>query len=63
MGEMKIELKPDSRLVKHKPYQLNPRIHEKVKKEVDKILVARLIFPIEEVEWISPIVIQSKKDT
>jgi hypothetical protein len=63
MGEMKIESKPDSRPVKHRPYHLNPRIKEKVKKEVDKILAARLIFPIEEVEWISPIVIQSKKGT
>jgi len=63
MGEIKIELKPDSRPMKHKPYWLNPRIKEKVKKEVDKMLAARLIFPIEEVEWISPIVIHSKKGT
>jgi hypothetical protein len=34
---------------------------EKVKKEVDKILTAVLIFPIEEEEWISPIFIESKK--
>jgi hypothetical protein len=27
------------------------------------MLAARLIFPIEEVEWISPIVIHSKKGT
>jgi hypothetical protein len=32
MGEMKIELKPGSRPVKHKPYRLNHRIKEKVKK-------------------------------
>jgi len=38
MGEMKIELKPDSRPVKHIPYCLNPRIKEKVKKEVDNML-------------------------
>jgi hypothetical protein len=61
MGEMKIELKPSSRLVKHRPNYLNPRIKEKVKKEVDKMLATGLIFPIEEVEWIIPIVIQSKK--
>jgi hypothetical protein len=34
MGEMKIALKPDSKPVKHRPYCLNPRIKEKVKKEV-----------------------------
>jgi hypothetical protein len=60
---MKIELKPDSKLVKHRPYCLNPKIKEKVKKEVDKMLVVGLIFPIKEVEWIIPIVIQRKKDT
>jgi hypothetical protein len=63
MGEMKIELKPDSIHVKHRPYQLNPKMKEKVKKEVEKMLAVGFIFPIEEVEWISPIVIQSKKDT
>jgi len=60
---MKIKLKPDSRNVKHKPYRLNPKIKEKVKKELDKMLAAGLIFLIEEAEWVSPIVIQSKKDT
>jgi hypothetical protein len=40
MGEMKIELKPGSRYVKHRPYCLNPRIKEKVKKEVEKMLAA-----------------------
>jgi hypothetical protein len=41
MGEMKIELKPSSRPMKNGPiYLLNPRIKEKVKKEVDKIIVA-----------------------
>jgi hypothetical protein len=46
-GEIKIELKPDSRPVKHRLYRLNPRIKEKVKKEVDKMLAIGLIFPIE----------------
>jgi hypothetical protein len=54
---MKIELKPNSRPVKHKPYRINPRIKEKVQKEVDKIIVVGIIFPIEEAQWISPILI------
>ena len=54
MGEMKIELKPDSKPVKHRPYHLNPKIQEKVKKEVGKMFAARLIFPIEEAEWFIP---------
>ena len=36
---------------------------EKVKREIDKMLEAGLIFPVEEVEWVSPIVIQRKKGT
>jgi hypothetical protein len=63
MGEMKIELKLVSRPVKHIPYCLKPRIKENVKKEVDKMLGERLIFPIEEEKWIIPIVVQSKKGT
>jgi hypothetical protein len=62
MGKMKIELKPGSNPVRHRPYYLNPRVKEKVKKEIDKMLEAGLIFPVEEVEWVSLIVIQSKKD-
>lgn len=63
MEEMKINLKPSSKPVKHRPYDLNPKIKEKVKKEVDKILVTGLVFPIEEAKWVSPIVIYCKKDT
>jgi hypothetical protein len=63
MGEMKIELKPGSKPMRNRPYRLNPRVKEKVKKEIDKMLEARLIFAVEEEEWVSPIVIQSKKGT
>ena len=57
MGEMWIILKPDARPVKHRPYRLNPRVKEKVKVEIDKMLKFGLIFLVEEVEWVSPIVI------
>jgi hypothetical protein len=57
MGEMKIELKLGSKPVRHKPYHLNPRVKEKVKKEIDKMLEERIIFAVEEEEWVSPIVI------
>jgi hypothetical protein len=63
LGETKIEINPDSKLVKHRPYRPNPRVKEKVKKEIDKMLAAGLIFPLDEVEWINPIVIHSKKGT
>jgi hypothetical protein len=38
MGEMKIELKPISKNVRHRPYRLNPRVKEKVKREIEKML-------------------------
>ena len=60
---MKFDLRPDAKPVKHRPYRLNPRVKEKVKKEIDCMLAAVLIFAVEESEWISPIVIQSKKGT
>jgi hypothetical protein len=44
LGEMKIMLKPYAKPVKHRPYRLNPRVKEKVKKEIDKMLEAGLIF-------------------
>jgi len=40
IGEMKIVLKPDANPVKHRPYRLNPRVKEKVKKEIEKMLEA-----------------------
>jgi hypothetical protein len=60
---MKIELKPYAKLVKHRPYRLNPRFKEKVKKEIDRMLAAGLIFLVDEDEWISLIIIKSKKGT
>jgi hypothetical protein len=49
--------------MKHMSYHMNPRFKEKVKKEIDKMLASWLIFHVDEVKWISPIVIQSKKGT
>jgi DNA integrity scanning protein DisA with diadenylate cyclase activity len=37
MGEMKIELKFDSTM-NHRPYHLNPKVKEKVKREIKKFL-------------------------
>lgn len=56
---MKIMLKPNARLVKHRPYQLNPRVKDKVNRE----MVAGLIFLVDEVEWVSLILIYNKKDS
>jgi len=54
---MKITLKPDAKLVKKIPYCLNPKYKEKVRKELDKMMEARIIEPVEESNWVSPMVV------
>jgi hypothetical protein len=61
MGEMRIHLKPDAKPVKKIPYRLNSKYKEKVKIELDRMLEAGIIEPIEESEWISPMAVQDKK--
>ena len=61
LGVMRIPLKEDARLVKQRPYRLNPWHKEKVKDETDKKLAAGIIDPVEESEWVSPMVVQEKK--
>jgi hypothetical protein len=61
MGEIRIPMKPNARLVKHRPYRLNPKYKEKVKIDLDRILEVGIIKPIEESEWIIPMVVQEKK--
>jgi hypothetical protein len=61
MGEMRIPLKLDARQVKKRPYRLNPKYKEKVKIELDKMLEAGIIEPVEESWWIIPMMVQDKK--
>ena len=58
---MRIPLKEDARTVKQRPYRLNPRYKEKVKDEIDKMLAAGIIEPMEESECVSPMVVQENK--
>jgi hypothetical protein len=41
--------------------RLNPVYKKKVKVEIDRMLEVGIIEPIEEYEWISPIIVQEKK--
>jgi hypothetical protein len=50
MGEMRIPLNLDARPLKQRPYRLNPKYKEKVKIELDKMLEAGIIKPVEESE-------------
>jgi hypothetical protein len=61
MGEMRIPLKLGVNPVKQRPYKLNPKYKEKVKIDLDRMLEAGIIEPVEESEWISPMVVQDKK--
>jgi hypothetical protein len=61
MGEMKIPLNPYARRVKKRPYILNAKYKKKVKIKLDRMLEVGIIEPLEESEWISPMVVQDKK--
>ncbi len=51
-----------SALLKKIPYRLNSKYKEKVKAELDKMLEADIIEPVKESKWISPMVMQDKKN-
>jgi hypothetical protein len=61
MVEMKIPLRGDARPINQRPYRLNPKYTQKVKIELDRMLEVGIIEPVEESEWISPMVVQDKK--
>jgi len=61
IGEMKIPLKSEARLVRKRSYKLNPMYKNKLKVEIDQMLEAGIIEPIEESKWISPMVVQEKE--
>jgi len=61
LGVMKITLNLDLKHVKKRPYYLNPKYKERVHSELDKILAIGIIEPVEESDWVSPIVVQEKK--
>jgi len=61
LGVMNIMLKPNKKLVKQRPYRLNPKYKEKVHVELDKMLVVGIIEPVEESDWVSPMGVQEKK--
>ena len=54
MGEMKINIKPDVRPVKKRPYKLAHKYKEIVKKEIDNMLAAGIIYPIDQSKRASP---------
>jgi len=57
---MKITLNPNANQVKKRPYRLNLKYKDKVHLELEKILAAGIIEPMEESDWLSPMVVQDK---
>jgi len=55
---MNITLKPDAKPTKKRLYHLNPKYKEKVCLELDKMLAAGIIKPVEESDWVSLMVVQ-----
>jgi len=60
-GEIKIPLKPNMKTAKHILEILNPKYKEKVKEEIEKMLLARIIEIVDESVWIILMVIQDNK--
>ena len=50
LGVMCIMLKPDVCPIKQRPYRLNPKYKKKVKEEIDKMITASIIEPIEQLD-------------
>jgi len=57
LGEMTIPLKPNAKPVRRRPYRLNPCYKEKVRLEIQKMLDTGIIEPVEDSEWIGPMVV------
>jgi hypothetical protein len=61
LGEMKISLRDEARPIRQRPYILNPIYKQNVKAEIDRMLEAGIITHVDESEWVSPMVVQEKK--
>jgi len=62
MEQHKIELLLNAKLIRAKQGRWNPRYTTMVKEELDKLLEARFIKPVEITEWVSPVVLALKKN-
>nr|GEY75397.1 hypothetical protein [Tanacetum cinerariifolium] len=58
----KILMEEDFKLAVQHQRRVNPKIHEVIKKEVVKLLNARLIYPISDSPWVNPVHCVPKKD-
>lgn len=61
MGEMKIDLLPNAKLVMKRPYKLAHNYKDIVKKEIDNMLKVGIIYLVDQFEWAILMVVQTKK--
>ena len=61
LGEHHIDLIDGSVPVRQRQYRLNPKYSLMVKEEIDRLLEAGFIYPVNNSEWVSPIVVVPKK--
>jgi hypothetical protein len=62
MEQHKIQLLSNAKLVRTKQRRWNPRYIAVVKKELNKLLEAKFIRPLEIIEWIFHVVLVLKKN-
>ena len=58
----KIELVQNAKAVRQKSYRMNPKYAVVIKIELEKLLEAGFIRPVENTEWVSPISLATKKN-
>lgn len=61
MGEMKIQLLLDENPIKKRPYKLTHKYKDIVKKEINNMLKASIIYLDDQSKWAIPMVVQPKK--
>ena len=61
LGEHRIDLVEGAVPVRQRQYRLNPKYSLMVKEEIDSLLAAGFIYPVNNSEWVSPIVVVPKK--
>ena len=47
MGEMKIDIKPEAKPINKRPYKLVHKYKEIIKKEIEGMLTAGIVYPID----------------
>jgi hypothetical protein len=57
----KIKMEEEYKPVVQPQKRLNPTMKEVVRKEIEKLLLAGMIYPISDSEWVSPVHVVPKK--